>query len=136
MWHSCRLCPGQRTALQGTHVTSIYRNGDISRVALAKLPPHTPCWPPVITAPGITAAMGHSSHGSGSGCSPEPAQEGLTLHCALADHVLGHLHHKEEKVPWLKVTRGFPMLELLLQASITFPVTLSLSPTTSLLWMV
>lgn len=80
-------------------------------------------------------AVAHSCQDQALAAAPELAQEGLTLHGALADHVLGHLHHREEKVPWLKVTQGFPMPELLPQASITFPVTWSLGPTTSLLWM-
>lgn len=64
--------------------------------------PPTPCWPP-----GITAPVDHSSHGSQL---PELAQEELTLHRAPADDVLRHLRHREEKVPWLKVTRGSPCL--------------------------
>lgn len=74
----------------------------------------------------LLASRDHSSHGSQL---PELAQEELTLHRAPADDVLRHLRHREEKVPWLKVTRGPPMPELLLQASLTFPILLSLGPT-------
>lgn len=55
----------------------------------------------------LLASRDHSSHGSQL---PELAQEELTLHRAPADDVLRHLRHREEKVPWLKVTRGSPCL--------------------------
>lgn len=37
VWHSCRLCPRQRTALHVSRVASSYRNREISGVALSKL---------------------------------------------------------------------------------------------------
>lgn len=59
VWHSCRLCP--RTALHLTHVTSSYRNGVISQVALAKLPPQ------LCVVPHRTSGnhRGESQHGCG-----------------------------------------------------------------------